>query len=100
VPSYGEEGYVGPSGEIQVWWNLDPDQWWTAISGSAPSPKPSPASDGPVLLLTTFDVTGLCSYQVHLTVPAVSAGQYIIEPLSADNESVTNLAPIEFTVTD
>jgi hypothetical protein len=75
VPSYGPDGtFVPPHGQIQVWWNLDPDAW-ESVAGR-PSPYPSPSLPGSVLLLSARDMAGACTYDIEVSVPDVSPGVY------------------------
>ena len=49
IPTRGENGqYIPPSGEVQIWWNLDPSEWPSAFSGSI---HPKGERKGDVLLL-------------------------------------------------
>ena len=101
VSAYGPGGaYVGlPQGVVQLWWNLDPSLWWTALPGSTPSPNPSPAVAGPVVLLNSRNLDGACLYQMRFTVPDVSPGTYTLVVLHLEGQGQTSDGSMTFSVT-
>ncbi len=79
TPVYAEDGsYVGPSGEIQLWWNADPDYWHEALPGREVVAK-NPSGD--VVLLGAVQLTA-CTFDFEFEVPDVPAGDYPILPLA------------------
>jgi cytoskeletal protein RodZ len=108
LPVISEDGTnVGQtSTEVDVYWNLNFDKWWSVL-GNSPSPLASVAGS-PVKLLGTQDVSKLCTYQVQVTIPPVAPGTYPIEVLNqapgheAPNGGGTTFAtfaPTDFQVT-
>jgi hypothetical protein len=108
LPVISEDGTnVGQTAtEVDVYWNLDFDKWWSVL-GTSPSPLASVAG-WPVKLLGTQDVSTLCTYQVRVTIPPVAPGTYPIEVLnqapgheapSGGGTSYSSFAPTDFQVT-
>jgi hypothetical protein len=92
--------------EVDVYWNLNFDKWWSVL-GNSPSPLPS-VPGSPVQLLGTQDVSKLCTYQVQVTIPSVAPGTYPIEVLyqapgqeapSGGGTTFASFAPAYFQVT-
>jgi hypothetical protein len=67
------------STEVDVYWNLNFDKWWSVL-GNSPSPLAS-VSGTPVKLLGNQGVAALCTYQVQVEIPAVPPGKCPIEVL-------------------
>jgi len=97
VPTTSESGrYLGPSGSIEFWWNLDPENWVSAVGVS---PTPSPASPSPVVNLGSAQVEGHCTYGVTFQVPAATAaGTYRVVGIESSGRSSASLAPVSFAV--
>lgn len=82
TPVFAKDGsYVGPRGEIQFWWNADPDYWPYALPGP-PDPLAKNGSSG-VKLLGTMQLID-CTFEFQFKVPEVSPGDYPILPLAID----------------
>jgi hypothetical protein len=108
LPVTSEDGSnVGQTAtEVDVYWNLNFDKWWSVL-GNAPSPLASVAGS-PVKLLGTQDVAKLCTYQVQVKIPSVQPGTYPIEVLyqapgheapSGGGTTFASFAPANFQVT-
>jgi hypothetical protein len=108
LPVISEDGTnVGQTAtEVDLYWNLNFDKWWSVL-GNSPSPLPSVAGS-PVKLLGTQDVSKLCTYQVQVKIPPVAPGTYPIEVLnqgpgheapSGGGTTFASFAPTEFHVT-
>lgn len=66
VPVRGEDGtYRGPSGSIEFWWDLDPEAWVSAVTGT-----PSPSGSAPAVRLGSVSVDGRCTFGTTFAVPA------------------------------
>jgi hypothetical protein len=100
LPVIAENGAdVGQtSNEVDVYWNLDYDKWWSALGAS---PLASVAGS-PVKLLGKQDVAKLCRYQVQVEIPRVALGGYPIEVLyrgpDQGGPSGASFAPVDFQV--
>ena len=82
TPVYAEDGsYVGPVGEIQFWWNADPDHWHDALPGT-PDPAPKNRS-ADVVSLGAVKLSD-CTFEFEFEVPDVAPGDYPILPLALD----------------
>jgi hypothetical protein len=82
VPSYGQDGtFHPPQGQVNVWWNLDPDAW-ESVAGQ-PSPFPTPSLPGSVLLLSSAEIAGSCTYEIQVTIPDVPPGTYPVVVVGA-----------------
>jgi hypothetical protein len=91
----GEDRTYIPTAEIQVWWNLDPDIWYSVFL-----PTPSPAGPGTAQLLGGADVSGLCSYEVAITIPNVPVGEYGLVVVYFTPEGAAAAFPgVDFRVT-
>jgi hypothetical protein len=108
LPVTSEDGSnVGQTAtEVDVYWNLNFDNWWSVL-GNSPSPSPS-VTGSPVKLLGTQDVSKTCTYQVQIKIPSVPQGTYPIEvlyqapghePPSGDGTTFASFAPTDFQVT-
>jgi hypothetical protein len=103
LPVMRENGtYVGQtSTEVDVYWNLSFDKWWSVL-GKSPSPFAS-VTGTPVKLLGKQAVATLCAYRVQVEIPAVPPGAYPIEVLyqGPDNggPSFASFAPTKLQVT-
>jgi hypothetical protein len=76
TPIYAEDGsYREPSGEIQLWWNANPDEWESVLPGGQ---EPVPDEPGEVLLVGTAQLAGTCTFRTSFTVPDVPPGDYTI----------------------
>jgi cytoskeletal protein RodZ len=86
------------SNEVDVYWNLDFDNWWSAL-GASPSTS---VAGSPVKFLGEQDVAKLCTYQVQVEIPPVAPGAYPIEVLyqgpDQGGPSVASFAPVNFQV--
>jgi hypothetical protein len=108
LPVISEDGRnVGQTAtEVDAYWNLNFDKWWSVL-GNSPSPLPS-VTGSPVKLLGTQDVSKLCTYQVQVKIPPVAPGTYPIEVLNqapgheapdGGGTSFATFAPTDFQVT-
>jgi hypothetical protein len=103
LPVRRENGTYGSqtSTEVDVYWNLNFDKWWSVL-GNSPSPLASVAGT-PVKLLGKQAVATLCTYQVQVEIPAVPPGAYPIEVLyqgpASGGPSFASFAPTKFQVT-
>ncbi len=97
VPISGENGqYVPPVGEVQVWWNADPNNWTDLLPGGA---NPTPVGAGPVQLLTSIDATGKCFVEGSFLVPQSPPGTYNLVVLLVNSEGATPILPQPTTPT-
>jgi streptogramin lyase len=94
VPLYKEDGAFGPTERIEVWWNADPEQYWTVRL-----PEPSPFAPGPVLFLGEQDVLWRCTFRFEFRVPKVPAGTYTVLALHGDDTGFAVLGQERFEVT-
>jgi hypothetical protein len=84
LPLYGESGKLdtaSPTTRMVVWWNLDPNDWVTAVGTSA---KPAPAiQNRPVVhvLSTHVPVPNPCRYHLTFVAPDVHPGAYQVTTL-------------------
>src|SRR5687767_6927479 len=76
VPVQNEAGnYVGPGdGKLVLWWNLDPEQWPTALAPEIESPVPARANE-PVVKLGRVFPRGHCRYAMSFEVPRARPGR-------------------------
>jgi hypothetical protein len=71
---------IGPQMKtVDIWWDLDPDQWWTALTG-----EPISASGGTALQLASFETTGSCSFSGQWQVPDVPPGEFGVMAIATD----------------
>jgi hypothetical protein len=102
IPVLNEQGeHVGSiSDRLQVWWNLDPKKWETALPGQTPAPY-TPGS--PPELLAELAVTGQCAYSVNVTLPQAPPGTYTIIVVDIvddpENQSSAIFPPATVTLT-
>ena len=61
----GEDWRFAPSTRVEAWWNTN-------------APGGPPLHQGPVLLLVTERMDGLCGFQTSFRVPKVASGTYRI----------------------
>jgi len=103
LPVMRENGTYGgqTSTEVDVYWNLNFDKWWSVL-GNSPSPLAS-VTGTPVKLLGKQAVATLCTYQLQVEIPAVPPGAYPIEVLyegpTRGGPSFASFAPTKFQVT-
>jgi hypothetical protein len=64
-------GWGAPLTRLEAWWNLDPDEWFGALTGNPVGARP-----GPVEILGRWFADGGCVYAIRLRVPEVPAGTY------------------------
>jgi Tol biopolymer transport system component len=98
VPIYGENGSFtpyDPGDTVQFWWNLDPNQWDSAITTGGPSPAVPGAS---VQSLGEKSIVNTCSYELTFTVPDVPVGTYPIIGLYMGGDGVASLTPVSIHV--
>ncbi|MGH3433959.1 MAG: hypothetical protein ACRDQB_14100, partial [Thermocrispum sp.] len=72
--------YNGPNGEIQFWWNADPEYWHNVL----PSPTLDPVLKNPsadVIRVGAVNLSG-CSFAFDFEVPVVPSGDYPLLPIS------------------
>jgi hypothetical protein len=92
----GEGGQpVPPTTRVEVWWNLSPLHWPTAL-GDAPWPS-RPAA--PVNRIAEQHVTTGCRYSIRLSIPAAIPGPYRVAVLASNATSTTIQGATTFTVT-
>jgi hypothetical protein len=100
LPVVAENGVdVGQtSNEVDVYWNLNFEKWWSALG---PSPLASIAGSA-VRFLGKQDVAKLCTYRVQVDIPSVAPGTYPIEVLyqgpDRGGRSGASFAPVNFQV--
>jgi hypothetical protein len=91
----GEGGQPAPpTTRVEVWWNLSPERWPTAL-GDAPWPS-RPAT--PVNRIAEQHVTSGCHYAIRLTIPTAIPGPYRIAVLDSSSTSTTIQGTTTFTV--
>jgi hypothetical protein len=93
LPQTGESGQAVPTTKVDVWWNLDPHRWTTALTG-----HPVAASPGEVFSLTGESVKGACGYRVSYRIPAVPSGKYPLVILYSGGGGTARLEPVTFHV--
>jgi hypothetical protein len=102
IPVLNEQGeQVGSiSDRLQVWWNLDPEKWETALPGQTPAPY---APGSPPKLLAELAVAGRCAYSVNVTLPQAPPGTYTIIVVDIvddpENQSSVIFPPATVTLT-
>jgi hypothetical protein len=103
LPVIRENGTYGgqTSTEVDVYWNLSFDKWWSVL-GNSPSTLAS-VTGTPVKLLGKQAIAALCTYQVQIEIPTVRPGAYPIEVLyqgpGSGGPSFASFAPTKFQVT-
>lgn len=96
IPMFGLTGEYIPTKKVRFWWNLDPEQWPTALTSA-----PRAAIPGPVAFLGEADVTNDCDYTLQFSVPHGPAGTYPVIGLHSD-ENILEAAmfrPVLFELT-
>lgn len=81
VPVSANDGsYRGPNGEIQFWWNADPDHWHNVLPSPTLDPVPkNPSAD--VIRLGAVELSA-CTFAFDFEVPDVPPGEYPLLPIS------------------
>jgi hypothetical protein len=102
IPTSSETGrYIRPLGEVQIWWNLDPRSWSTALPGGD---EPTPQMEGRVVKLGSIGVEGLCEVDGTIVIPDVGSGTYPIVAILTDGDGASLILPADqqlmFSVTN
>ncbi len=99
VPHLDESGafVYETDGRIQLWWNVDPDQYALLTPGSLK--EPPPAKPGGILLLNEQNVSNLCAFAIDFQVPNVPPGTYPILVLNVGGDSAHLEGFVTFEVT-
>jgi hypothetical protein len=71
-------GWGAPLTRVEAWWNLDSEEWSSALTGN-----PLSAGPGPVESVGRWFADGTCTYTVSFRVPEVSPGTYPIVLLTS-----------------
>lgn len=72
---FGEDGsYQGTDDQIDFWWNVDPDQWVTAMPGH--DPGPTGADGGSTTFLGSEPLGDSCRFEFVFEVPDYEPGDY------------------------
>lgn len=75
VPLFREDGsYGGTDDQIDFWWNVDPDQWFTAMPGH--DPGPAGAGGGSTTFLGSEELGDSCRFEFVFQVPDYQPGDY------------------------
>jgi hypothetical protein len=78
-----------PTKTVEIWWDLDPDQWWTALSGES-----EPASGGVSRRVASVEVSGERSFSAPFQVPSVPAGAFgVVAVIIGEDGSATSYPP-------
>ncbi len=94
TPLYAEDGsYRPPDGEIQLWWNADPQAWESVLPGGDEPVRDQP---GEVLLVGTAQLAGTCTFRTAFQVPDVPPGEYTIVPVNFGLEGNDNVSATFF----
>jgi hypothetical protein len=104
VPTVAEDGtYVGPTGSVAVFWNVDPSeensvlgsaQMSDLLAGRTPSQGP-----GAARFLGAERVEGMCQYDLEVAVPDSPPGAYNLAVFQYGDGSASALKGVQFTVT-
>lgn len=84
-------------GRIQLWWNVNPDQYALLTPGSLQ--EAPPAKPGKILLLNEQNVSQLRTFAIDFQVPNVPPGSYPILVLNVGGGSATLQGSATFSVT-
>ncbi|HEX2295717.1 MAG TPA: hypothetical protein VHN37_10455 [Actinomycetota bacterium] len=101
LPLYGKSGrYRGPAGKkVELWWNLVPSRYTTAVSFGSSSPEPQAARDGRALMVGRTRLRGECRFAIDFDVPAVAPGAYPLVAIGYGERGAAKLPPMRFRVT-
>jgi hypothetical protein len=89
-------GPADPTEWVEVWWNLDPSEWPSALPGD---PEPVPAGSGAAMKLGRVDVETSCTYELGFPVPQAPSGRYPIVVLYGSEAGASAFEPGWFEVT-
>jgi hypothetical protein len=94
LPAYSVTGEYRPRtiDEVEFWWNLSPNKWYSALPGSTPVP----ARPGPVVALGAQGVLGMCAFRVTFTVPRVARGVFPVEGIYFGGRFAAGFGPQPF----
>jgi hypothetical protein len=100
MPVRAEGGrYVGPrSRKVELWWNLDPSRWESAVAFRLPSPDPRPGREGDASFLGRASTLGDCEFRIAFRVPDVEPGSYPVVALFYGRRSAAMFTPMRFRV--
>ena len=100
LPLYRPSGrYVGPRGKkVELWWNLEPGRYATAVSFVGSSPEPKAAKDGPVLLVGATPLWGECTFTITFDIPDVMSEVYPLVAIGYGGRGAASLPPMHFRV--
>ena len=96
VEGPNKAGITVHDSRVQLWWNLDPNRFYTALPGLGP---PVPLCAGPVLLLGQEDVRTVDTYRLSFQVPNVRPGVYTITAVYLGGHGASG-APTALRVVD
>lgn len=101
LPLYGKSGrYRGPAGKkVELWWNLEPSRYATAVSFGGSSPEPEAARDGAVLLVGATRLSGECTFEIAFEIPDVAPGDYPLVAIGYGGGGAASFPPMLFRVT-
>lgn len=101
LPLYSKSGrYRGPTGKkVELWWNLKPSRYATALSFGPSSPEPEAAKDGLVLLVGATRLYGECTFKITFDVPDVAPEVYPLVAIGYGGGGAASLPPMLFRVT-
>jgi hypothetical protein len=85
-----------PTTTVEAWWNLDPEEWSSALPGGQ---EPVPAGPGPVLRLGAVEHAGArCEYRILFTVPEAPPGLYPVVAITGGDQSWGPFEAVSFEV--
>lgn len=64
---------------VELWWDLDPEQWWSALVGD-----PVSLSGGQSWRVAAADLAAPCVFSAPFEVPQVEAGDYGVMAIAID----------------
>jgi hypothetical protein len=101
LPLYSKSSrYVGPSGKkIELWWNLEPSRYATAVSFWDSTPEPVAARNGPVLLVGATRLWGECTFRITFDIPEASPDVYPLVAIVYGGRGAASLPAMRFRVT-